>query len=374
MRFNEPLNKKILGEVDYGIFYSLFLLLSIGIVMIYSASSFYAMFKYKNSMYYLIRQGAFAIIGVIALLMVMRVDYHKLKKITPYLLIGTIPLLIAVFFFPEVNGARRWIKLGILSFQPSELTKYVVVMFLAMSIDLKGDRIKRFWDGLIPYLVVAGFFAGMILLEKNMSIASIIMIVTFIMLFVAGGQNKHLFGIIFPAMFTLAIFFIFSSDYRRARMLNFIDPWKDAAGDGYQLIQSFYALGAGGITGLGLGESRQKILYMPEPHNDFIFSIIGEELGLVGCFFIIGLFLFLIWRGIRVAMKAKDTYGKLLAVGITSIIAVQAIINIAVVTGSMPVTGVPMPFISYGGTSLVINLMAMGILLNISSQVDKNVM
>lgn len=374
MRFNEPLNKKILGEVDYGIFYSLFLLLSIGIVMIYSASSFYAMFKYKNSMYYLIRQGAFAVIGVIALLMMMRVDYHKLKKITPYLLIGTIPLLIAVFFFPEVNGARRWIKLGILSFQPSELTKYVVVMFLAMSIDLKGDRIKRFWDGLVPYLVVAGFFAGMILLEKNMSIASIIMIVTFIMLFVAGGQNKHLFGIIFPAMFTLAIFFIFSSDYRRARMLNFIDPWKDAAGDGYQLIQSFYALGAGGITGLGLGESRQKILYMPEPHNDFIFSIIGEELGLVGCFFIIGLFLFLIWRGIRVAMKAKDTYGKLLAVGITSIIAVQAIINIAVVTGSMPVTGVPMPFISYGGTSLVINLMAMGILLNISSQVDKNVM
>lgn len=373
MRFNEPLNKKMLGEVDYGIFYSLFLLLAIGIVMIYSASSFYAMFKYKNSMYYLIRQGAFAIIGVIALMMTMKFDYHKLKKITPYLLIGTIPLLIAVFFFPEVNGAKRWIKLGILSFQPSELTKYVVVMFLAMSIDLKGDRIKRFWDGLVPYLGVAGFFAGMILLEKNMSIASIIMIVTFIMLFVAGGQIKHLFGIIFPAMFSLAIFFIFSSDYRRARMLNFIDPWKDAAGDGYQLIQSFYALGAGGITGLGLGESRQKILYMPEPHNDFIFSIIGEELGLVGCLFIVGLFLFLIWRGIRVAMKAKDTYGKLLAVGITSIIAVQAIINIAVVTGSMPVTGVPMPFISYGGTSLVINLMAMGILLNISSQIEKSI-
>ena len=373
MRFNEPLNKKMLGEVDYGIFYSLFLLLAIGIVMIYSASSFYAMFKYKNSMYYLIRQGAFAVIGIIALVMMMKFDYHKLKKITPYLLICTIPLLIAVFFFPEVNGARRWIKLGILSFQPSELTKYVVVMFLAMSIDLKGDRIKRFWDGLVPYLTVAGFFAAMILAEKNMSIATIIMIVTFIMLFVAGGQIKHLFGIIFPAMFSLAIFFIFSSDYRRARMLNFIDPWKDAAGDGYQLIQSFYALGAGGITGLGLGESRQKILYMPEPHNDFIFSIVGEELGLVGCLFIIGLFLFLIWRGIRVAMKAKDTYGKLLAVGITSIIAVQAIINIAVVTGSMPVTGVPMPFISYGGTSLVINLMAMGILLNISSQIEKSV-
>ena len=199
------------------------------------------------------------------------------------------------------------------------------------------------------------------------------MIVTFIMLFVAGGRIKHLFGIILPSLFTLAIFFIFSSDYRRERMLNFIDPWKDAADAGYQLIQSFLALGSGGLTGLGLGQSRQKTLYMPEPHNDFIFSIIGEEVGLIGCLFIIALFLIFIWRGVRVAMNAKDTYGKLLAMGITSIIAVQAIINIAVVTGSMPVTGVPMPFISYGGTSLVINLTAMGILLNISRQVEKKI-
>ena len=206
-----------------------------------------------------------------------------------------------------------------------------------------------------------------------MSIAAIIMIVTFIMLFVAGGKIKHLFGIILPALFTLAIFFIFSSDYRRERMLNFIDPWKDAADAGYQLIQSFLALGSGGLTGLGLGQSRQKTLYMPEPHNDFIFSIIGEEVGLIGCLFIIGLFLIFIWRGVKVAMNARDTYGKLLAMGITSIIAVQAIINIAVVTGSMPVTGVPMPFISYGGTSLVINLTAMGILLNISRQVEKKI-
>ena len=176
-----------------------------------------------------------------------------------------------------------------------------------------------------------------------------------------------------PAMLSLAIFFIFSYDYRRERMLNFIDPWKDAADAGYQLIQSFLALGSGGLTGLGLGQSRQKTLYMPEPHNDFIFSIIGEEVGLIGCLVIISLFLIFIWRGVRVAMNAKDTYGKLLAMGITSIIAVQAIINIAVVTGSMPVTGVPMPFISYGGTSLVINLTAMGILLNISRQVEKKI-
>ena len=196
------------------------------------------------------------------------------------------------------------------------------------------------------------------------------MIVTFIMLFSAGGRIKYLFGYVAPTMVAAALFFTFSSDYRRARMLNFINPWQDPAGDGYQLIQSFYALGAGGLTGLGLGQSRQKTLYMPEPHNDFIFSIIGEELGLIGCVLIIALFVFFVWRGIMVAMKAKDVYGSLLAVGITSVIAVQSLINIAVVTGSMPVTGVPLPFISYGGSALVINMAAMGILLNISRQTE----
>ncbi len=370
MIFNKPKEKIRLGDVDYGILYTLFILLAVGIVMVYSASSFYAMFHNNDSMYYLKRQSLFTVIGLIAMAFMIKFDYHRLRSLTTKLLIITIPLLFAVFFFPAVNGAKRWIQIGALSFQPSELAKYVVVLFLAMSIDLKGDGIKEFWKGIVPYLGVAGIFAAMVLAEKNLSIAAIIMIVTFILLFVAGGRIKHLFGIVFPALLTLALFFIFSSDYRRARMLNFTNPWKDAAGDGYQLIQSFYALGSGGITGLGLGQSRQKILYMPEPHNDFIFAIIGEELGLIGCLFVIALFVIFIWRGIKVAIKAKDTYGKLLATGITSIIAVQAIINIAVVTGSMPVTGVPMPFISCGGTSLVINLTAMGILLNISRQVE----
>ena len=370
MKFYKPNEKRLLGEIDYGMFTTLCILLSIGVIMVYSASSFYSMFHNNDSMYFFKRQLLWAIIGLVAMIFMMSYDYHKLKKITPAILIITIPLLISVFFFPEVNGAKRWIQVGIFSFQPSELAKYAVVLFLALSIDVKGDKVKVFWHGLVPYLCVSGFFAALILAEHNMSIAAIIMIVTFIMLFVAGGQIKHLFGIILPALTTLAIFFIFSSDYRRERMLNFIDPWKDAADAGYQLIQSFLALGSGGLTGLGLGQSRQKTLYMPEPHNDFIFSIIGEEVGLIGCLFIISLFIIFIWRGIKVAIKAKDTYGKLLAMGITSIIAVQAIINIAVVTGSMPVTGVPMPFISYGGSGLVINLMAMGILLNISRQIE----
>lgn len=373
MNLDRKNQSKNIGKVDLGILYTILILLAIGVVMIYSASSFYSMFHYNDSMFYLKKQAIMALLGLGAMIFMMNFDYHRLKKVTPKLLIITVPLLIAVFFFPAVNGARRWIQLGGLSFQPSELTKYVVVLFLALSIDIKGDGIKDFWTGIVPYLGLSGFFAALVLAEKNLSIAAIIMIVTFILLFVAGGRIKHLFGIVLPALFSLAIFFIFSSDYRRARMLNFIDPWKDAAGDGYQLIQSFYALGSGGITGLGLGQSRQKTLYMPEPHNDFIFSIIGEELGLIGCLFIVSLFIIFIWRGVRIAIKAKDTYGKLLAMGITSIIAVQAIINIAVVTGSMPVTGVPMPFISYGGTSLVINLTAMGILLNISRHIESDI-
>ncbi|WP_300381783.1 stage V sporulation protein E [Clostridium sp.] len=364
-------NRVRVEEIDYGIFYSVLILLAIGIIMIYSASSYYAMFKDGDSMVYLKKQIIWAITGLVAMFLMANVDYHKLKKITPQLLIITVPLLIAVFFFPAVNGAKRWIQIGMLSFQPSELTKYVVVLFLALSLDIKGDGVKKFFTGIVPYLGVSGLFSAMILAEKNLSIAAIIMIVTFIMLFVAGGRIQDLFGKVAPTLLIVVLIFIFSEGYRRARMLNFLNPWKDPAGDGYQLIQSFYALGAGGVTGLGLGQSRQKTLYMPEPHNDFIFSIIGEEIGLIGCLFIISLFIFFVWRGIKVAMKAKDTYGTLLAVGITSIIAVQAIINIAVVTGSMPVTGVPMPFISYGGTSLVINMIAMGILLNISRQIER---
>ncbi|MDR5586693.1 MULTISPECIES: stage V sporulation protein E [Clostridium] len=364
------LKKKNMGQIDYGIFYSVVLLLAVGVVMVYSASSYYAMFKNNDSMYFLKRQLVWAVLGMIVLGTTMSIDYHKIKRYTLWLMIGCIPLLLVVFLFPGVNGAQRWIQIGPLSFQPSELAKYVVVLFLAKSIEMKGDGIKNFSTGIVPYLFVSGIYAALVLAEKNLSIASVIMIVTFIVLFSAGGRIKHLFGIVAPLMVAAATIFTLGEGYRRARMLNFIDPWKDPTGNGYQLIQSFYALGAGGITGLGLGQSRQKTLYMPEPHNDFIFAIIGEELGLIGCLCIIMLFVVFIWRGIKVAMSAKDTYGTLLAIGITSVVAVQSLINIAVVTGSMPVTGVPLPFISYGGTSLVINMAAMGVLLNISRQTE----
>lgn len=361
--------KKKLNSIDYGLFYSILILLAIGLVMVYSASSFYSKLYAGDSTAYLKKQAVASVIGLIAMFILMKFDYHKLKRITIPLVIINVPLLIAVWFFPAVKGAKRWIPLGPLgSFQPSELTKYTVVLFLALSLTVKGDSIKKFLTGVVPYLLFSGVAAGFVLLQKNLSIASLIMIVTFIMLFCDGAKKTHLFLYVFPPLGALAGLFIAIEPYRVARLMNFLDPWKDASGDGYQLIQSFYSLGAGGLLGLGIGQSREKTLYMPEPHNDFIFSIIGEELGFIGCTIILLMFILLIWRGIVVALNAKDTYGMLLATGIISVIAVQCIINIAVVTGSMPVTGVPLPFISYGGTSLMITLSAMGILLNISSQ------
>lgn len=361
------------GQIDLGLLYTIVILLAIGVIMVYSASSYFAMVNEGDSMAYLKKQGLFAILGLAAMFIIANFDYHKLKKFTVPLIIVTPILLVAVYAFAPVKGAQRWIRLGPLSFQPSELAKYAVVIVLAYMITNKGEQIKEFWKGIVPCFLVGGFFAALILAQKNLSIAAVTGFVTFIMVFVAGARKRFMFGVIAPGMVVAGLFFALIEPYRVARMMNFINPWKDPAGDGYQLIQSFYALGAGGVTGLGIGQSRQKTLYMPEPHNDFIFSIIGEELGLIGCTVVIILFVIFVYRGIKIAMSAKDEYGTLLAVGITSIIGVQAIINIAVVTGSMPVTGVPLPFISYGGTALVFNLMAMGILLNISRQGNKNI-
>ncbi|HBI6920812.1 TPA: stage V sporulation protein E [Clostridium perfringens] len=373
MKKKKTTKKSNINPLDYGLLYTIVILLAIGVVMVYSASSYFAMVNYNDSTAFLKKQALFAVVGFIAMIFISRCDYHKLKKLTGILLIITPILLVAVYAFPATKGAQRWIKLGPLSFQPSELVKYAVVIILAHMITNKGEKIKEFWKGIVPCFVIGGGFAALILAQKNLSIAAVTGFVTFIMVFVAGARKRFMFGVITPIILFVGSFFTLFEDYRRRRLLNFINPWKDPAGDGYQLIQSFYALGAGGVTGLGIGQSRQKTLYMPEPHNDFIFAIIGEELGLIGCTVVILLFVIFVYRGIKIAMSAKDEYGTLLAVGITSIIGLQAIINIAVVTGSMPVTGVPLPFISYGGTALVFNLMAMGILLNISRQRNKKI-
>lgn len=373
-------SKKDTGTIDYYLLCTIMILLAIGIVMVYSASSYKAMVNSGNSMEFFIKQTAFAVLGCVCMYIASKIDYRKIKKLCiPLIGISIICLGIILLvkygplpetIAPDINGARRWIFLGPISFQPSEIAKYSVVLFLATALSALGNNIKKV-KSLVAVLIIPGIVAGMVLAGKSMSITMVILLATFIMLIVAGMRWLHIS--MFTGLGAMLIWALIKLEpYRMQRFTSFRNPWAFPKKEGYQLIQSFYSLGAGGITGLGLGKSRQKTMYMPEPHNDFIFAIIGEELGLIGCVVIIALFMFFIYRGALIAFGAKDTYGMLLAIGITAIIAVQAIINIAVVTGSMPTTGVPLPFISYGGTSLVINLAAMGVLLNISKSSKKS--
>jgi cell division protein FtsW len=361
-----------MGQIDFMLFATIMLLVAIGIVMVYSASSYYAAFHNNDPEFYLKKQLLWAAIGSVFMVTAIKIDYHKIKQYTAIIMLGTLILLIVVLFFPAIKGSRRWIPLGIANFQPSEIAKYAIVLYMAKSLDIKGEKVKEFFKGILPYLMVSAFYAGLILLEPNLSIASIIMIVTVVILFAVGARFIHLFAIGSTLVAAVGVLTITAS-YRMERLMNFRDPFASSQDEGYQLVQSLLALGSGGVTGSGIGQSRQKCLYIPEPHTDFIFSIIGEELGLIGGAFIILLFVIFVWRGIKTAVTARDMYGTILGIGVTSVIAVQAIINIAVVTGSMPVTGVPLPFISYGGSALVINMFAMGILLNVSRQtVSKN--
>ncbi|GAA0723946.1 stage V sporulation protein E [Clostridium malenominatum] len=359
--------QKKMGSIDFFLFCIIMLLLAIGVVMVYSASSYFAFYKYSDDMHFLKRQGAWAIIGVASMIATINIDYHKYKRYTGLIMIVTTILLLVVFAFPERNGARRWIPLGPATFQPSEVAKYAVVMYLAKIIEAKGDKIESFMKGVIPCLMVGLFYAGLIYAEKNLSITIVVMGVTFFILFVGGAKFHHLLVVVMPVI-VAGMAAILLVPFRRARFFSYRNPWVDPLKTGYQLIQSFLALGSGGIWGVGIGQSRQKCYYIPEPHNDFIFAVLGEELGLIGCTFVVVLFILFVWRGIVTAVRAKDVYGTLVATGITSVIAIQALINIAVVTGSIPVTGVPLPFISSGGSSLVLNMTAMGILLNISRQ------
>lgn len=365
-------SKAKMGQIDFVLFAIIMLLVAIGVVMVYSASSYYAAFKVNDPEYYLKKQALWACVGTVFMFAAIKIDYHIIKKYTGIIMVITVILLLAVFGFSGINGAKRWIPLGFSSIQPSEIAKYAIVLYMAKSLEIKGEKVKEFFKGVLPYLLVSGFYAGLILLEPNLSIATVIMIVTVIILFAVGARFFHLFAIGATLVAAVGVLTITAS-YRMARLLNFMNPFEHSQDEGYQLVQSLLALGSGGVTGSGIGQSRQKCLYIPEPHTDFIFAIIGEELGLIGGAFIILLFVIFVWRGIKTAVTAKDMYGTILAIGITAVIAVQAIINIAVVTGSMPVTGVPLPFISYGGSALVFNMFAMGILLNVSRQtVNKN--
>lgn len=355
------------GSIDFFLMLIVLILLSIGLVMVFSASSV-ADLAYQHDAYYTFkRQLAWAGIGLFFMILMMNIDYHKLRKFSGVLLIISFIFLVVVLFMPARNGARRWIGIGStsLGFQPSEIAKFAVILYMASSISDKKEKIKSFVYGVLPYIMVGGLMAGLILAEPNLSVAGTVLIVVFSMLIVAGARKRHL-TLLALAGSAAAVILTVSEDYRYRRLTAFLDPWQDPLDTGYQAIQSLLALGSGGLMGAGLGKSHQKFFYIPEPQNDFIFSIIGEELGFLGASVILLLFLILIWRGMRIALNASDTFGSMMAAGITSLIAIQTLINIAVATSSMPITGIPLPFISYGGSSLVFMMTAVGILLNIS--------
>lgn len=357
------MNKK---PIDFTILFTTIVLVAIGVVMVFSASFYYSDQRWGDSLYFFKRQSLWAVIGFVAMFIASKIDYSKLQKFSRIFAIISILLLIAVLFVGEDrNGAIRWLNLGGITLQPSELAKFALIFFIADTIARGKGKVKYFFKGMLPILMVAGLVFGLILLQPNLSTAGSILILTFVMLFV-GGANLYYVGGLIGIGAAGAVILVRAEEYRLKRFLAFRNPWADPLDTGWQLIQSLYSLGSGGLFGLGLAKSRQKLLYLPYPETDFIFAIIGEELGFLGATVIILLFLTLIWRGIRVAITAPDLFGSLLASGIISMIAIQTVINIAVVTASMPPTGLPLPFISYGGSSLAIFMASIGVLLNIS--------
>ncbi|RST60838.1 stage V sporulation protein E [Siminovitchia terrae] len=343
-------------------------LLAIGLIMVYSASAVWANYKFNDSFFFAKRQLLFAGLGFAAMFLMMNIDYWSWRKWAKPILIVCFILLLVVLIpgiGMERNGSRSWIGVGAFSIQPSEFIKLALIAFLAKFLSEKQRYITTVKKGLGPSLALVFLAFGLIMLQPDLGTGTVMVGTCIVMLFIAGARIFHfaVLGLIGLAGF---VGLILSAPYRMARITSFLDPWKDPLNSGFQIIQSLYAIGPGGLFGLGLGESRQKFFYLPEPQTDFIFAILSEELGFIGGSLVILLFALLLWRGIKIALGAPDLYGSFLAVGIISMIAIQVMINIGVVTGLMPVTGITLPFLSYGGSSLTIMLMAVGVLLNIS--------
>ncbi|HBV85944.1 MAG TPA: stage V sporulation protein E [Desulfosporosinus sp.] len=346
-------------------------LLAIGFVMVYSSSAVRGYIQYDDPYHYLKMEILWVTMGLIAMFISMVVDLRWVRKFAMPALIIAIVLLIAVKIpgiGRRVNGADRWIGLGPLSIQPSEVIKLSMVLMMSHLLALNPHKIESFRKGVLPILGLMGMIAGLIMLQPDLGTTLVIAATTFFMLIAAGAKTGHILALGGTGL-GLVVAAIAAAPYRMRRIFAFLDPWADPLGNGYQTIQALLALGPGGLFGLGLGQSRQKFLYLPENHTDFIFAMIGEELGFVGASLVVLIFFLFAWRGFRVAMRAPDAFMGFLAVGITAMVSVQAMINMGVVSGVLPVTGITLPFISYGGTSLVFTMVGVGVLLNISREV-----
>lgn len=344
-----------------------------GVVMVFSASAVTADKRVHDSFFYLKRQGGFAVAGFIIMLITMHVDYHVWRRWAVPVLILSLVLLGAVLvpgIGGSAGGSSRWIRLFAgFRFQPSEFAKIALIMYMAFSLDRKQDKIKSFGPGFLSYMIILVLLLILLLQQPDLGSAVTLFMVAFIMLFAAGTRLSYILSVILLSLPFLYLL-VMKVAYRKKRITAFLHPELDPQNTGYQIIQSLMALGTGGLFGQGLGQGKQKLFYLPEAHTDFILAVIGEELGFVGVLVVVGLFFMLILRSLKVAAGATDTFGRFLALGIAVLLGVESVFNMAVVTGMTPTKGLALPFISYGGSSLLITLFAVGILLNISSQTD----
>jgi cell division protein FtsW len=340
-----------------------------GVVMVYSASAVMAQRENGNEFHYVVKQGIWTGIGFVVMLAAMQVDYKHLKnrRVVYGLLALTTAMLLVVFAFPAINGAHRWIKLPQLSIQPSELSKPALVIFLAYYLERRAGEEGRFWTTFIPCAFVTFALAGLIVMEPDLGTAMMLGVIFVVVVYTAGARLKHLAMAAAPALLGVAALLIYVP-FRTKRLITFLDPWADPQGSGFQVVQSLIAVGSGGPNGLGFAQGKQKMLFLPFAHSDFIYAVVGEELGLVGALAVVAVFGVFLWRGVRTSLLAPDRFGMLLAIGLVTAIVIQALFNISVVLSLVPTKGIPLPFISYGGSSLVPTLAAVGVLLNISQQ------
>jgi cell division protein FtsW len=352
---------------DKLLFISMLLLVCASVVMVYSASAVIALDRYQQPNLFLFKQTTWALLGLVLMPLVMRLDYRTYRQpaVIWTMLSLVILALVAVLFGPRINGAKRWFGVAGVGVQPSELAKIAVIFFVAAILERRMDRIEDVSYALFPVGIVVGTVVGLVLLQPDLGTAFTILAIAGVMVFAAGINYRYILGLFLvsvPAMYIL----VMGASYRRRRVLSFLNPWDDPLGDGFQIIQSLIAVGTGGVFGRGLMAGVQKLFYLPEPHTDFIYSVIGEELGLAGTTAVLLCFCVITWRGLRTAFRAPDRFGALLALGLTAMVSVQAFFNISVVLGLLPTKGIPLPFVSFGGSSLLISMIGMGILLNVS--------
>jgi len=355
------------GPPDFVLFMTTLALVGIGLVMVFSSSAVTANVQYNDAYHFFKKQLLWALVSIIAMIVVMKINYARLKDFAiPLMFIAVVCLILVVTpLGTEVKGSSRWLMIGPFNLSPSELAKLAVIMFMARSLDNNIEKIKSFQQGVLPYLVILAIICALVMAQPDLGTSCAIAGTVFFLLMVAGARWSHL-GMIAAAGVAAIGAAIVVAPYRMERMIAFINPWKYAGDEGFQIIQSLYALGSGGLFGMGLGRSRQKFFYLPEQHTDFIFAILGEELGFIGAFVVLMLFVLFAWRGFKIAINAPDSFGSILASGITVMVILQASINIGVVSGMLPVTGITLPFISYGGSSLLFTMTGVGLLLNIS--------